>query len=157
MIDTVMPQIDLLILVLEDRVMGLRMIALLGVDRCRNWLLDSLARSMVQEGKIVEEALPNYTHANFYKDENARVVTMVDQKVLATLAVFACIMTRNGYNLNDLYSPIAMVDVGHSKDEILFRGSLSLEDILEAADCAEVDHVVDFLLTDDVSLHRYGN
>jgi hypothetical protein len=153
MIIPIVPQVDLLIFVLED-LMGFRMVALIVVDKIRERLLNSLVNSLVKEQGVEEEVPTSYTDPEFYKASDARVCTVVDQRLLSTLVVFACIMARRNCVDLDLYSPIIEVATGDNPNDLMFHGKINLDNLIELASQAEVDHVVDFLLQDDVSLYR---
>lgn len=127
--------------------MGLKMMSLIVVDKIRSMLINALEKK--------EPPQPtNYTKSDFYCSDDARVFVVVDQRILRNLSVFACVAVRNMCADLDINKALIEIRTGRSEKDPVFTGNINLDDILEAAACAEVDHVIDFLFQDDVSLYR---
>lgn len=152
--NTAMPQVDLLILVLEDQLMSFRMVLLILVDKIRSKLLSSLTH--YDDKRHAHQSTPSKAFdVSRYIDDDTLVLTTVDQKLLASMVVFTCVMARTHCMKLSLDSNIVEVRAGANENNIMFEGSITLNDLLEMAEQAEVDHVIDFLLRDNVTLNRY--
>lgn len=129
--------------------MMLRMWALILVDKVRTWLLESLAKSVTTDNWDEEEPNTNFIDPQYYLDDKAKMMTLVDQKLLASLVIFTCFMSRNGYDGENPDAPILTIQAGADEDHILLDGTITMTDLVELATCADVDHVVDFLINQD--------
>lgn len=126
--------------------MNWKMRLLLMVDALRNKLLHSLAQEVILPEEDTPSSEPSISEMDYYFGDDDECMVSVPRDILADMVITIATLARDGINPELPFEILSTVAIGGSADELIHTGFLTLDNINEMAEIAEVDHVLDFLL-----------